>query len=89
MKLRQTFPKFISKNVGFRYNAGEISATQALFIVRRDACLFASEPTYQRNLSFHRQACRCFLSGLCRSHIGRGELCGYFLIRFTAHQLGI
>ena len=26
----------------------EISATQALFIIRRDACLFASKPTSER-----------------------------------------
>ena len=41
-------PNLMSKDFGLRYIEGEISSTQALFIVRRDACVFASKPTFER-----------------------------------------
>ena len=77
LKLRQMFPKLVvSKDFGYRYNAGEISATQALFIVRRNASLFASKPTPQMIISFHVHACGAISSGLHHSHVGRGEVPG-------------
>ena len=41
VKLRRVFPKLLSTPFEFAYVRGEISAVQALFIVRRTACLFA------------------------------------------------
>ena len=70
------FPKLLSKDFGIRYTAGEISATQALFIVRRDACLFASKPASQPSISFRLHTCLAVPSGLCRSHVGRDEVSG-------------
>ena len=82
------FPKLLSKDFGIRYSTGEISATQALFIVRRDACLFASKPASQPS-PFVCTRVLLFLVACVAVMLIAVKFLAIPLINLTASQLGM
>ena len=69
-RLRQTFPKLVSQPFFIRYATREITGVQALSILRRNACLFASNLSPLEIVPFDVDARHAVPSGLYWNHVG-------------------